>query len=50
MSYLVYCNSCGSKLKKYKEMRFEASKTLMQKFTPNKDRYTFELRVKGQAS
>jgi len=62
MSYLVYCNSCGrfhnqpkcyahgSKLTKYNEMRFDASKILMPKFTPKKEISTFELRVKGQAS
>ena len=31
-------------------MRFDASKILMSKFSAKKDRYTFELRIKGQAS
>jgi hypothetical protein len=62
VGYLVHCNSCGrfhnqakcyacdSKLTKYNEMRFDASKILMSKFSAKKDRYTFELRIKGQAS
>jgi recombinational DNA repair protein RecR len=62
MSYIVYCNSCGrfhdqtkchaceSKLKKYNEMHFDASKRSMPKFATKKDRYTFQLRVKGEAS
>ena len=62
MSNIVYCNSCGRfhnqpkcyacdlKLNKYNEMRFDASKIWMPKFTPEKDRSTFELGGKGQAS